>query len=383
MKTLCVWFLLAAAPFQSREVTAPLSAPLPAGVDASKKWKLVREADGKELPFQVVKGTLHWIDSVPADGARAYRLEPGELALPAGVECIEEKGKHVTLRAGGKDVLRYAVAVVEPPAGVNPAHASAGFIHPVWSPSGRVVSNNFPRGHEHHHGIWSAWRQAEFEGRTLNGFAPLEKLGKMELVKLEGTFSGPVFGGFRSRQRLVDLNAPGGPKAALEEVWEVRVYATGDAFVFDVDTTQTCAGESPLTVLKYHYGGMGFRGSSEWAGKDGVAFLTSEGKTRVDGNGVPARWVAMNGRIGGKDAGVGLLCHPSNFRAPQPTRLNPDDPYFSWVPACTADFKIEPAKPYIARYRFVVADRTLTAAEMERRWSAYAEPSKGITLAVK
>jgi hypothetical protein len=136
-------------------------------------------------------------------------------------------------------------------------------------------------------------------------------------------------------------------------------------------------------VLKHYYGGMGFRGSAEWGGKEGVAFLTSGGKTRLDGNGLPARWVAMNGKIGGKEAGVGLLCHPSNFRAPQPVRLNPGEPYFSWVPSCDSDFKIEPGKPLVLRYRYVVADRTLGAEEMERRWEAYAEPSKGVSLTVR
>src|SRR5437016_2502280 len=167
LRHLQILVLLATGAAPSGEAEGPLSAPLPAGVDASKKWKLVREADGKELPFQITGGTIFWIDSVPAEGKRSYRLEPGEPAVSARVECVEEKGKHLTLRAGGKDVLRYDIAVVEPPAGVNPAHASAGFIHPIWAPSGRVVSNNFPRGHEHHHGIWSAWRQAEFEGRKL------------------------------------------------------------------------------------------------------------------------------------------------------------------------------------------------------------------------
>ena len=358
------WILLAAA---LGEDEAPHSMPLPAGFDASKEWRLVREADGRELPFQIAGGSVVWLDTPAA----------------APVESVAEEGKHLTLRVGGKDVLRYAVGVVEPPAGIDPLHASAGFLHPVWTPSGRVVSDNFPRGHEHHHGIWSAWRLGEFEGRKLNGFAPLEKLGRMEFVKVEATFSGPVFGGFRARQRLVDLNAPGGPRAALEEIWEVRVYATAGAFVFDVDSTQTCAGASPFLVRHYHYGGMGFRGAAGWHGKDGAAFLTSEGKTRLDGNGLPARWVAMNGMIEGKAAGVGLFCHPSSFRAPQPTRLNPEEPYFSWVPALGGDFTIEPGKPLVSRYRFMVADRTLTAAELERHAAAYAEPSKGAALRLR
>jgi len=88
----------------------------------------------------------------------------------------------------------------------------------------------------------------------------------------------------------------------------------------------------------------------------------------------------MNGRIGGKDAGVGLLCHPSNFRAPQTTRLNPSEPYFSWSPAVGGDFTIEPGKPHVSRYRFVVADRALTEKEMGGHWAAYVEPTQGVVL---
>ncbi len=182
-----------------------------------------------------------------------------------------------------------AVAAPRAPAGVDPAHERSAYLHPVWTPSGRVISNDFPPKHEHHHGIWFSWRTGEFEGRKLNAFAPLEKLGRQEHVALEETFAGPVFGGFRAKQRLVDLNAPGGPKAALEDVWTVRVYATEGLFVIDLDSTQTCASESPFINRKNYYGGLGFRGSSEWEGREGVAFLTSEGKTRLDGNGTAAR----------------------------------------------------------------------------------------------
>jgi len=357
----------------------PVSAPLPPGTDAARAYRLIRESDGKEIAIQIAGGVAVWIET--GAGEKKYRLEPAA-APPASVRCVVEEGKHVLVRAGGRGVLRYNTAVMKSPPGVDPLHDSSGYIHPVWAPSGRLLSNDFPGPHPHHHGIWSCWRDADFEGRKLNAFAPLEKLGRMEFVKLEQPFDGPVVGGFRARQRLVDLNAPGGPKAAIEDVWDVRVYATADAFVIDIDSTQTALA-GPVTIPKKYYGGMNFRGSADWEGKAGVAFLTSEGKTRADGNGLPARWVAMNGKTGGTDAGVGLFCHPSNFRAPQPTRLNPSEPYFCWAPAVDAGFTIEPGKPYVSRYRFVAADRALGAAEMERHWAAYAEPSKGVALTLK
>jgi hypothetical protein len=358
----------------------PLTAPLPAGADPSKPWRLVRESDGRPVPCQIRAGSIFWVEG---EGPRAYRLEPGGPADGARVEAKVEEGKQITLRAAGKDAVRYAMAAPAAPAGVDPAHERSAYLHPIWTPDGRVISNDFPPKHGHHHGIWFSWRTGEFEGRKLNAFAPLEKLGRQEHAELLEAFSGAVFGGFRARQRLVDLNAPGGPKAALEDLWEVRVWALPGLFVVDLESTQTCASDSPFVNQKNYYGGLGFRGSAEWEGKEGVAFRTSEGKTRLDGNGTVARWVAMSGKIGGKAAGFGLLGHPSNFRAPQPTRLHPSEPFFCWVPGAQAEHRIEPGKPYVSRYRFLSADRALDDAEMERHWAAYAEPGRGVAVSVR
>ncbi len=361
------------------QVETPVSAPLPADFDVGKKWRLVR-SDGKELPVQIHAGSAVWIETVSSGQKITCRLEPGDPSPSAGVECAVEAGKHLTLRLEDKDLLRYNMGVVQPPAGVDPVYAFTGYIHPVWTPSGRVITNDFAPKQEHQHGVWFAWRQAEFEGRKVNPWAPLEKVGQVEFVKLDGTVAGPVFGGFRSRQRLLDPNAPGGPKAVLVDAWDVKVFATRQARMFDLETTQTCAGDSPVTVLKYHYGGLGFRGPADWDGKQGVSFLTSEGKTRLDGNGTAARWVLMTGKVGGKDASFGLLCHPTSFRAPQPTRLNPDGPFFCWVPGADAPFQIERDKPYVAKYRFIASDRPLTAEEMNVHWDRFAEPSRNVTL---
>jgi len=368
--------LLAIAAVLALQVEIPVSAPLPAGVDGAKSWRLVRSSDGKELPVQFRNGSAFWIDSLAAGAKVEYRLEAAAPGSFPAVGCTTVEGSHLTFRFEDKDILRYNTGVVQPPAGTDPVYAYSGYLHPVWTPSGRTITGDFAKGNEHQHGIWSTWRHAEFEGRKVNAWAPLEKVGRVEFVKLDETVSGPVFGGFRARQRLLDPNAPGGPKPAQIDGWDVKVFATRNVRVFDLDTTQSCAGDSPLTVLKFHYGGLGFRGPAEWEGKDGVAFLTSEGKTRLDGNGTAARWVTMTG----KDACFGLLCHPTSFRGPQPTRLNPGGPFFCWVPAADAPFQIEPGKPYAARYRFIASDRPLTPDEMNLHWAAYADPAGSVIL---
>ncbi len=355
---------------------APVEAPLPAGADPSRPWKLVR--DGKEVPFQVADGKLVFLAAGPGE----VRLEPGEPADFPKVEAKDLEGKHLVVSAGGKDVIRYNYGHVPPPAGVNPVFGRSGYVHPVWTPDGRVISNDVPPKHLHHHGIWFPWTSSEFEGRPSDFWNSGSKQGKVECVKVDATVSGPVFAALTARHRFVNLNAPEGPKTALHETWELRVYNVSDRFLFDLVSTQTCATDQPLVIRKYRYGGLGFRGSGDWEGKDGVAFLTSEGKTRANGHETTARWCTMTGKVGGKEASIGFLCHPSNFRAPQNMRIHPDEPFFNWAPSQAGDFSIEPGKPYVSRYRFVVAAGPLSTADMDAAWKAYADPPAAtVTLA--
>ena len=359
MLTAALAFVLLA---QETPVEVPFPFPLP------QVWKLVRKSDGAEIPWQRTGDTLVFL--AKQDGA-----EYGIAARPPSnfpkVECVDD-GKGLTISAAGKKVLRYNYAVIEQP---DPVFSRSGYLHPIWTPSGKVITNDSPKNHLHHHGIWSAWTSSEFEGRKSNFWESKEKQGRIECVKVEETFSGPVFAGFKARHRFIHLNGAT-EKAVLEEVWEVRVYALSDRFVFDLISTQTCTTDQPLVIKEYRYGGLGFRGSSEWEGKAGVDFLTSEGKGRVDGHATKAKWCLTTGKIGGADASIGFLCHPSDFRFPQPLRIHPDEPFFNWAVPQGGTFSIEPGKPYVARYRFVVADGRPTREDLDAAWAAYGELPK-------
>lgn len=372
--------LLQAAP----EVDSPVSAPLPEGADPSGPWKLVRVRDGAEVPVQIDRSNpprAVWIHRGAPGSNEEYRLQAGPPSSFPAVEVADVEGKHLSLSYRGRPILRYNYAPVEPPAGVDPVFTRSGYLHPVWTPDGRVLSNDFPAKHLHHHGVWFAWTSAEFEGRKSDFWNSKERQGRIDCVKVEETFSGPVFGGFRARHRWLNLNAPGAPRPALEEVWEVRAYALGEVFVFDVVSVQTCASQAPLRVRKYHYGGLGFRGSGEWEGTDGCAFLTSEGRRRQDGHATTARWCILSGTLAGAPASITFLSHPSNFRFPQGMRIHPDEPFFNWCPAQGGDFSIEPGVPYVSRYRFVASRAVLPEAAAEAFWKAYAAPPVTLTAA--
>jgi hypothetical protein len=102
--------------------------------------------------------------------------------------------------------------------------------------------------------------------------------------------------------------------------------------------------------------------------------LTSEGKTRADGNETQGRWCLVSGRMGDQRAGVLILSHPQNFRHPEPLRLNPQQPQICFAPSQEGDWTIEPGKDYVWRYRFSVHDGDLKAGEADRLWADFGDP---------
>ncbi len=354
----------------------PVRVDLPDGLQLRGEYRLISPDSGDAVAVQLVADgrAIEFILDQPlaAGAARTYRLEKG--ISTHGLELIDRDGRQALFRYGGKNILRYNYGTMEPPEGIEPIYARSGYIHPLWSPSGRVVSNDFPLRHKHHHGVWFPWTKTVFEGREVDFWNMGAGKGLVESVGVDRRYSGNVFAGFTARHRFIDLKAPDGPKPALNEVWDVKVYALDRYFVVDFESIQECASDSPLELKQNRYGGFGFRGSGEWEGETGCAFLTSEGKTRLDGHATSARWCAIYGKVDGADCGVTFFGHPENFRAPQRMRLHPKEPFFNFAPCQNGDFKIKPGEPYRSRYRFVVYDGRPEVAEMERLWYDYSEP---------
>jgi hypothetical protein len=280
----------------------------------------------------------------------------------------------VKVSVGGMTAFRYQMQGKLPP-GIEPWYLRGGYLHPIFTPAGVLVSNDYPADHHNSHGIWSAWAPVSFEGKDINFWAMGERTGKGDFDTLLGTWDGPVHGGLRSRQVQVSLAGPQ-PKTALDEVWVVTLYRTHEGtppyFLFDLDSTQETATMSPVMVKEHIYGGFAFRGHAQWGDK--ADFLTSEGRTRGNGDGSTARWCFIGGRVDGKPVGYAALGHPDNFRAPQPLRINPGDPFFSMAPARAGAFALTPGKPYVSHFRIVVRDGPPDGPLLERLWNDYAHP---------
>jgi hypothetical protein len=343
-------------------------------------YHLVDEA-GSVIPLQVDGTTATFVlRDLKADRVKRFRLVPGGAKLPdqyLGFMSSRDQN-HIEIKIKDHPVLSF----VTQPAGlpspdIKPVFARAGYIHPVYTPKGKIVTDDYPSDHYHHHGIWFAWTKTEFEGKHPDFWNVGDGTGRVDLESVGTTWGGPVYAGFTSIQKYVALTGET-PKTALNEEWNVKVYNLGSEqepfFAFDIVATQECASASPLILEEYRYGGMGVRGNREWKDKSKVSFLTSEGKTRADGNATAARWCHIGGTVDGQQVGIAVLDHPSNFRAPVPVRIHPDDPYFNYAPSQLGRFQIDPGKKFVLRYRYVVSDGPPNPKLLERLWNDYAHP---------
>ena len=345
------------------------------------------QVDGTNATFRVgllPKGAVTNFVLVPRSAARAglSKLILGD-GLVAERQAAQLEFRHVQLPMSGPQFTNQLFAYqAEPGAfpreGIKELYRRGGYLQSLLTAKGRaLVTDDFPPNHIHHHGIWWAWTKTEFDGRKPDFWNMGDGKGRVDFVALDSQWSGVVHAGFSARQRFVDLTGPK-PVAALDETWHVTAYTPHgwkEHWLLDLVSEQRCATANALKLPKYHYGGLGLRGNWTWNGADKLNILTADGVTdRVQANTQKARWCDLWGKIDGADCGIAVLCHPANFRAPQPMRVHPTEPFFCYAPQQEGDMEIKPGDNYISRYRFVIHDGPPDRAELDRLWYDYAHP---------
>ena len=68
------------------------------------------------------------------------------------------------LTIDGKPVLTYQTQPKPERNDIAPEYWRKGYLHPVYSPAGVVVTDDYPKDRLYQHGIWSGWQKVEFEG---------------------------------------------------------------------------------------------------------------------------------------------------------------------------------------------------------------------------
>ena len=336
---------------------------------------IAKDHTAKRVPLQVDQegqATILLVRVLPGAVTRwtVYPTANEEASVTA-----RHAASQILFHAEGREVAAYHVSTGKLPRTDIPAiYHRDGYLHPVRTPLGRIVTDDYPPDHLHHHGIWAAWTRTIFQGRTPDFWNMGNLTGRVEVNTLDSMWSGYVHAGIKASHRYVDMTAQE-DVSALHESWHMKVYGNSlDMNIFDLALVQTSATDSILVLSEHRYGGVGLRGHRSWSGEEGAEFLTSEGRTREDGHATRARWCHVGGRIDGEYAGIAVLSHPDNHEAPQPMRIHPTEPFFNFAPTQAGAFAITPDEPVVWKYRFVTYDGKSDQELLDALWEDYASP---------
>ena len=338
------------------------------------------DANGQEIAIQYYnKKGWFILDTLQSGDQASFVLKNTTSSDFGAIGSSFKDNGAIGFSLNGSTVLQYNSAETElPRKNIKKKFKRGGYIHPVNTPSGITITDDYPRNHTHHHGIWAAWTKTEFDGREPDFWNMGNLSGTVLPTGLDTTWTGPVIAGTKSKHVYVDLSADE-PVDVLNESWEINVFSIPTDgpkpyYLFDLHVLHETATDKPLHLPEYRYGGIGFRGHWDWNGANKTFFLTSEGKDRSNGHATRADWCHISGFVDGSLAGVAILSHPDNFRHPQPMRIHPSEPFFNWAPSQAGDWSITPDQPYKVTYRFVVMDGEPDSALYDRLWQDFATP---------
>lgn len=291
---------------------------------------------------------------------------------------LKKTERAIVLYSGEQPVLSYQKAVMPPPRDADARFARSGFIHPLYSPDGGLLTQIHPQGHFHHMGLWHAWVKTTFKNESLDFWNLDNGEGGIRYEETLAIDETPDSVGFAVRQAHYALR-DGVEETVLSDTFtvqltSVRFKQAGEIYSIDYETQQTNISDAPIVMEAYRYGGgIAYRGPGYW-GQTNSEYLTSEGLGRKDGHGSRARWVRFSGPTETGEASVTILSHPSNAQSPQPVRIWPEGPmFFNYVPTQKAPLTVAPGETVTLRYRVLVADGFLPPDIIDTLWQDYAD----------
>lgn len=293
--------------------------------------------------------------------------------LPAGLAAqqlsLQEGNGNPMILENGSPVLTYQRLAMD----LQGKWPRSSYIHPLFTPDGTLLTEDFPEDHRHHRGIFWAWHQIRWQGQLVADDWACKGLtripGKVQIEPREGSMritatcewevhsSTPPSDAVRLVRETVVISVPEkkGFTRMLDVDLKLRALEPG-VEVGGSQDDKGYGGFSPRIRLARDVRFSGFSGPVQPA------------RTAVDAG----PWVDVEGTLDGKYHGVAILVHPSHPGYPLQWILrasrsmqNPQWPGRNPQPIPTDE-------DLVLRYRLVLHDHPLTASELQGIWEEFA-----------
>jgi len=279
----------------------------------------------------------------------------------------EQPGGKLELIENGKPVLvfNHGLQLKE---GVKEQYRRADYFHPIYDLDGVVLTDDFPKDHFHHRGLFWGWPEVIVDGKT---YDPWGCVGMQQ----------------RFKRWIARETKPDCAVLEVENGWFIGdrsvVRETVRACVHRCDEQKRVmnvsvaleAEKEPVSLhgrsdAKKGYGGFTLR----LAPRRDASITLPMGRIDKDAVQVSAPWADFSGKFGTGEAlsGIAIFDHPKNPNHPTTWLLryygvlNP-----TWPALATAT--LEPGKPVTLCYRLLIHRGDATAAKVAEDCAAWAK----------
>jgi hypothetical protein len=279
----------------------------------------------------------------------------------------------LTVRDGKTEVLTYRYGDQLKPE-VDPKYMQSCYIHPLFSLDGRVLTDDFPADHFHHHGLFWVWPVVRTRGLSTSTWEPkLPRLRQrfvnwLKREKIEGAF-------VLSLENVWELDEK---EAVAEETVTLRIHRSDrTGRTIDLELMIEAVDE-PLELQgtpdqNKGYGGLCFRGAPMFTG---AIITTDEGVLKEDAVNTPFRWSDLSSQ----ELGISIFVSPDHPGFP--TKWMIRNSYAGIINASWPGLEpvvLKPGEPIILRYRIYLHRGSAEAGKVKAAYRRYLEERSSST----
>jgi hypothetical protein len=273
-----------------------------------------------------------------------------------------EKGT-LTVKDGKMNVLtyRYGDQLKE---GIEPKQTRSCYIHPLYSLDGKILTEDFPEDHLHHHGITWTWPVVKTRGQTTQTWHPANlRQYFVRWLKREAKKD-------RATLKVENSWKLDGREVVAREIVTLYIHPVADnGRAIDLELTIEAVG-GPLEISGTQdqnkgYGGLTLRSAPEFKG---LPIKTDQGEITGEKNNMSLRWADLSTN----EMGVAIFVSPDHPDFPATWVLRTS--YAGLLNVSWPGLKpaiLQPRQPISLRYRVFVHKGDTSKGQVEQAYQRY------------
>ena len=264
-------------------------------------------------------------------------------------EIREASATALEVREQGKPVLVYNYGMTLG-GGAPEEKRRSGYVHPLYAPNGVVVTDDFPKDHWHHRGVFWAWPRVTIEGKQYDQWMKLEIKSRFERWIEQRTTETEAVVAVENGWYL-------GERKVARETVRITAHPThGDSRAVDFKLTFEAIG-TPIELAGAPENNKGYGGFSvRFAPREQTVITTDSEREAKDTDMKPHAWAQLAALYQNKSAALRIDVDRSNTGTPNGWCLRNYGFLGVNFPG-TQTFQLMPGRPLSMKYRVTLTGK--------------------------